>query len=98
MLEITVRLYESEMAQIRRAEEWGSVRKGLKDRELIRKSLLNTASRLNAQHALLEVMREEFPDLMWSDIINAGVQHYEELRRMGAENNLKEETEGVYYG
>lgn len=93
MLEITIRLYESEMAQIRRAEEYGKVRKGQKDSDLIRKSLLNTASKLNAQHALLEVMREEFPDLMWSDIINAGIQHYEELRRLGAENNLKEETD-----
>jgi hypothetical protein len=90
MLEITIRLYESEMLQIRRAEEYGKVRKGQSDRDLIRKSLLNTASRLNAQHALLEVMREEFPDLMWSDIINAGIQHYEELRRLGAENDLNE--------
>lgn len=90
MIEITIRLYESEMAQIRRAEEYGKVRKGQSDHDLIRKSLLNTASRLNAQHALLEVMREEFPDLMWSDIINAGIQHYEELRKIGEENDLNE--------
>lgn len=98
MLEITIRLYESEMAQIRRAEEYGRVRKGQKDSELIRKSLLTNASKLNAQHALLEVMREYFPNLTWSDIIDAGIKHYEELRRIGEEydltkNDLKEETD-----